>query len=178
MMHTNRYFIGLTLPENITRLLEITRHKVFMPQTMLSPLQPHITLLHPNALMQSPPEDLLPKIRAAVQPFLPVTLTLTSLKWFDRRVIYLAVDCPDLAVLQSALVAQLPSEPQAKFYASRTFTPHVTLSQAKPYQKLPEDLLDIYSKDLQNYLPYTSTISALTVFRWQSPRRYKISPIN
>jgi 2'-5' RNA ligase len=178
MMHTNRYFIGLTLPENITRLLEITRHKVFMPQTMLSPLQPHITLLHPNALMQSPPEDLLPKIRAAVQPFLPVKLTLTSLGWFDRRVIYLAVDCPALAQLQSILVAQLPEKIQAKFYDNREFTSHVTLSQAKPYQKLPEDLLDIYSRDLQKYLPSTCTISTLTLFRWQSPRHYKISPIN
>lgn len=172
-----RYFIGVSLPDDITSKIQDVQGALLGKESVMEPLIPHITLLHPNILMTLSPLYFIPKVSHATQTFLPFNVELTGIAQFDTRVLYIAVKSPRLTKLQRSLVELLPDDIQARYMAGRHYTPHVTLAQAKPLQKLDPDLVALFEKELQSLLQTKFDVKSLAQFKSHGPRRYQAVPI-
>ncbi|HYH75685.1 MAG TPA: 2'-5' RNA ligase family protein [Candidatus Saccharimonadales bacterium] len=165
-----RYYIGLSLPKDAHTHISELQARLFDPEIVRQPLEPHITLLPPPALERIDPDILSEQIRAIVPRHMPLTLTLQRVETFKHSAIAIGVDSPALHDLQRALVELLPSGHTAAPHT--TFRPHVTLNQAPRGRRVPLELIAAYSDLLADYLPYTCTIDYVTLYRWQGPRTY------
>ncbi len=172
-----RYFIGLTLPRELSDKISRVQAALFTPGRIMQPLTPHITLLAPNTLMTLAPLYFIPRVRTAAQPFLPLEIHLTGCALFDKRVLHIAVDSPHLMDFQAALAELLPDKVRAQYEVGRPYTPHVTVAQAKPRQNLSDDQIDRYRQQLDPLLPQTFTATKLSQFKWLRPRTYQVSSI-
>lgn len=172
-----RYFIGLTLPDDLVQHIDSIRAGLLPGQNTMEPLVPHITLLHPNILMTVPKQHLVPKIKELSNTYLPLKIELTQTGLFDRRVLHIAVSSPKLLALQKALVELLPENVRASYEIGRQFTPHVTIAQAKPMQKLSDTLIADLEAAINPLLPVTYTAESLHSFVWVRPRLYKVTAL-
>ena len=172
-----RYFIGLTLPTDLSAIISDVQNKSISSHLLMKPIQPHITLLDPNTLMDVSPMYLIPKVKELATQYLPLNITLSEIESFENRVLYIAADSPELIKFQAALSALLPDKVQASHLVGRSFTPHVTLAQAKPRQKLVGNLEQSFQHKLAGFLPATFTANHISKFTWQAPRTYNVSDI-
>lgn len=172
-----RYFIGLTLPDGLTRQIDEIRSRLLAGHKIMEPLVPHITLLHPNVLMSVPRQHVIPRMQQLASEHLPFKVELTHTGLFDQRVLYIAVSCPELTALRKALIGLLPENVQASYEIGRQFTPHVTIAQAKPMQKLPETLIEDLAAALNPLLPVVYKAEKLYSFVWVRPRLYKVAAL-
>ncbi len=166
-----RYFIGLALPEDMnSQLFTLMRRLHQDVSESLKPLVQHITLLHPSSLDMRP-DDIIPRINDIAADFLPFTLTLTGIDHFQSRVLYLAVDSPELELLQPRLVELLRPDKQ-EVYIQRGFTPHITLLQSKRGIQL--DIPRLINEVSQHVsFPIQLTISDVACFVQTAPREYE-----
>lgn len=176
-MDQKRYFIGIQLPGALTHAISTLQKNAYNEQSMLTPLIPHITLLHPNALTSLAPMYFIPLVSKVAAQHLPFDVTLTHLGAFGSSVLYIAVESHGLMRLHKALVALLPEKVRTQYYVSRSFTPHVTLAQAKFRIKLSQPESDSFNTALEQKLPYTFPVNHLSEFVWQDARKYKIATI-
>lgn len=175
-MH-QRYFIGITLPEDLSRQISAVQHDLFIPGKVREPLTPHITLLQPDLLESSPPSYLVPKVERATDAKLPIIVSLGKAALFDQRVLYVAVHSPELYELHEELVKLLPDRVRAMYDISREFVPHVTLAQAKPKQELPPELVNNFKARVDPLLPYSFAAPNLSQFTRIRPRVYEVRKI-
>jgi 2'-5' RNA ligase len=169
-----RYFIGITLPDELSSTINKIQHDLFQPGKTMQPLVPHITLLHPNMLESLTPKKLIPNVKLAADEMLPISIRLSEINMFDKRVIYIAVQCSKIIDLYEKLFKQLPAGVREKYQNDRKFNPHVTLTQSKPRQNLDSVLVQRFNKQVSPLLPQTFQAKNLSKFIWQSPRTYKI----
>lgn len=175
-MH-QRYFIGLTLPEHLSEKIRSAQNELFAGHKLMAPLTPHITLLHPNILMTLSPMYLLPKIKEVSQKSLPIEVNLKEVGRFDDRVLHISVNSPALLILQKQLVELLPEDIRARYEIGRDYTPHVTLAQAKPMQKLDPELISHFSATIKPLLPLKFEVNSLSKFTWIKPREYRVESV-
>lgn len=172
-----RYFIGITLPDDLSRKIASIQLELLTSRFVMEPLVPHITLLDPNTLLELSPMYFVPKVRQAAKDFLPLDIELADLDSFDRRALFISVKSQKIRSLREELVSILPDHIRSKHTVSREFIPHVTLAQAKPNQKLEHTLIDVFRKQITPLLPREFAVSSLDQFQWIRPRTYKVKRI-
>lgn len=172
-----RYFIGIALPEALAADIAETQQRLLSGQDVMEPLAPHITLLHPNILMTLAPLYFIPQVRQVADDLLPITIELTKTAMFDDRVLHITVKSPELLKLQKKLVELLPDDVRARYEVGRTYTPHVTLAQAKPLKRLDPVLTEAIKKQVDPLVPEIFQADQLTQFTWIRPRKYKIQAV-
>lgn len=168
-----RYFIGITLPDELTSKIETIQIELLTSQDVMKPLVPHITLLHPNILMTLAPMYFVPIVKEAAKEFLPLSIELTEIALFDTRVLYIAIKSPELVRLQEKLVGLLPEDIRAGHQIGREYKPHITIAQAKPLQSLSDELIARLEQELTPLLPLKLEITFLSYFTSSGPRIYK-----
>ncbi|MDZ7785565.1 MAG: 2'-5' RNA ligase family protein [Candidatus Saccharibacteria bacterium] len=176
-MH-NRYFIGLTLPDELSERIHELQNEFHEPGKTMQPLVPHITLLPPNLLMSVSPMYLLPKLRPLGKAFLPLNIHLAATDMFGARVLFLTVENDRLKKLRREMLDLLPEKVQKSYSTEYSFTPHVTLLQAKPKQALPDETIKAFTHRLEPLLPREYTANRLHVFTRTKPRTYTVRPVN
>lgn len=172
-----RYFIGITLPDELSSTISKTQKEFFTPAKTMEPLVPHLTLLDPNMLMELSPIYFLPKVKEIVEVTLPFEVTLTHLDMFDDRVLFISADSAELIILRKDLVKLIPEKVRAQYTVSREYIPHVTLAQAKPNQHLSDELITNIKTNIQPLLPQQITVKNLNQFLWIRPRTYRVKEI-
>lgn len=172
-----RYFIGISLPDNLTAEIQGIQTQMMLGRDNMDPLVPHITLLHPNILTTLSPMYFVPQVKVACKKFLPLNIELTKTALFDTRVLYISVKCPALIELHAALVDLLPNDIQARYQIGREYKPHVTLAQARPLQTLNPKIIDLFNKQIGSIIPTSFDVSNVTLFKSIGPRKYKIESI-
>lgn len=173
----SRYFIGITLPEKLAKDIAHIQEQLLHGQNVMEPLVPHITLLHPNILMTLSPLYFIPLVQESANSSLPVRVELTKTALFDDRVLHIAVKSSELLRLQKKLVELLPDDIRARYQVGRTYTPHVTLAQAKPLQRLEPSLIEAFKRKVDPLLPLKFEAGNLSQFTWVRPRKYSIRTI-
>lgn len=172
-----RYFIGITLPDGLSKKIESLQQEFLQPGKVMFPLKPHITLLHPNLLETAAPSHFIPKIKNIAKKDLPIKIDLTGTNMFDERVLYLDVSSKNLIKLQNDLASILPDRIRGQYLIGRSYKPHVTIVQAKPKQNLPPELIAGLKAKINPMLPVSFTTTQITQFTWLRPRTYKINEI-
>lgn len=178
-MQTTPFFIGIALPQHIEDAIVQAQRELLDERTAIRPTVPHITLLHPPAVERMEPDELAARIREIAPTILPFSVTLEGFGTFNRRSVHIRVQQkPELVKLHQVLVNLLPEESRQKHYPDgSTYTPHITLAQAKRGGTLPGDLLGEYTTELEHLLPYTFEVQNLTLYRWVAPRQYQLEAI-
>lgn len=178
-MHPKPYFIGLALPSDVHDAITRAQRELLDERFAIRPIVPHITLLHPPAVERLEPEQLAARVRETVADLLPMPVTLEGFGTFGKHSMHIRVQQqPHLMELHRRLVALLPEESRQTHYPDgSTYTPHVTLAQAKRGSKLPADLLGEYSAELEHLLPCTFQAEHITLYRWVAPRQYALETI-
>lgn len=143
----------------------------------MEPLTPHITLLHPSILQSVSPLYLIPRLKQLTETELPLKIELSKIAMFDKRVLHIAVNSPDIMRLHASVASLLPPDIRASYEVGRPYTPHVTLLQAKPMQALDQRLVELFTEELKSSLPVSFTATELTRFTWVAPRKYKIEKL-
>lgn len=172
-----RYFIGVTLPDELSSRISRIQDELFHPGKIMQPLVPHITLLPPNVLEKLPPEDFIPQVRKVANKILPAEIKLSEISMFEQRVVYIRVESEAVGHLYDELIKLLPDYVRIKFAANRKFEPHVTLAQAKPKQNLDSKLIKQIKARLSPLLPVHFKAKNLSRFIWQRPRTYHVTEI-
>lgn len=170
------YFIGIALPEALDRQIsEIQWELHDRDKSLLKPLLPHVTLLHPPSLHGIMPDDLIPRVQEVAERYLPLTLSLEEVSSFNHYICFLRVQSQGLYSLQSQLVKLLPPSAQAAHY-KRRYIPHITLAQAYEPHKLDVDTL---KKELRAkiQLPRQCTVDSVSYFKRILPREYRAKSI-
>lgn len=166
------YFIGIALPEPLNRqIAELKWELKNRYQHLLKPVLPHVTLLHPPSLQGIMPSELVPKVREVAKKYLPLTIALQEIDFFDGTVCYIQAQSRGLDSLQSQLVKLLPPEAQRMHY-KRAYVPHVTLAQIYEPGKLARTDLRRTIKE-RFELPLQFTVSEVTCFTRIMPREYR-----
>jgi 2'-5' RNA ligase len=168
-----RYFIGISPPAEVSESLRKLQRKHHKAKLMLEPLEPHITLLHPNALSHLEAEKFLPMVRRVSRQFLPFDVTLHEVSMYGKRVLFCSIDSPQLVGLQASLIKLLPERVIRQFYEGRPYQPHLTIAQSIRGKRLPEQLTYPLEKDVMKLLPHTFSVTHLHRFEWEEPRIYK-----
>ena len=170
------YFIGIALPEALDRLVSNIQWELRdNDKSLLKPLLPHVTLLHPPSLRGIMPSDLLPKVHEIAKRYLPLTLALEEIDSFNSYTCYVRVQSQSLYSLQAQLVKLLPPEAQAIHY-KRPYLPHITLAQAYEPHKLDIDKLKAdLSQKIE--LPQQVTVDSVSHFKRILPREYRAESI-
>lgn len=176
-MQQQRYFIGMTLPPDLSKIIASIQHELYIPNTMLLPLSPHITLLEPSLLSQLPADDFIPRVKEVADKFLPLDLTLNYTSLFGNHVLYIAVQNDTLAALEKRLLDLLSSATYEGIQANRPFQAHVTIAQAKPGQVLPLSLINNFKEYIDPLLPQKFIVNELAYFQWIHPRTYALYEI-
>ncbi|WP_027482857.1 2'-5' RNA ligase family protein [Deinococcus pimensis] len=114
-----RHFLGLVPPDGFTR--EVVAWQASLGHRITTP---HVTVKAPDHL--TPDRRWLPDVERACASHPPVEVTLTGVRTFGRRVVYLGVQGEGLRDLHLDLVGAVGA-PLAPFEGRRAFTPHLTL---------------------------------------------------
>lgn len=172
------YFIGLTLPTDISSAIIDVQTSLYDDNILLQPLVPHITIIQPNALSQISPIWIKPVAKNIANNYLPLKAKITDVKTFNDKVIYLAIDCPGLIDMQKDLVAALPKDIYQRYYVGRLpYTPHITIAQTKNQTALSSAIIASYTEALQNFVNQDLNINIIYIFKHSAPRTYKIQKI-
>lgn len=165
------YFVGITLPPDLDQQIADLKRRLYdKKSSMLKPLLPHVTLLHPPSLQGVMPSELIPRVHTIAKRYLPLTVELTEIGFFDQRVCYLRAESLKLSSLQAQLVNLLPEESQAQHY-KRPYLPHVTLAQIyEPKMLDVESAADLVNKSLR--LPISFKVESVSYFQRIMPRVY------
>lgn len=174
---SNRYFIGIILPEDLIKSIAHIQRDLLVPHKVMPPLVPHITLLDPNTLSTVNAVEFLPAVKEIARANLPINISLRHTSLFGQRVLHIAAESPKLLALQQQLVGLLPEAVRLKYQSGRPFRPHATLAQAKPSQNLSPRLVESFREQIDPLLPQSFTAENLTHFQWIRPRTYKLSLI-
>lgn len=172
-----RYFIAITLPEPFSWQVSELQKQLYLTSQTMEPLVPHITLLHPSILETLAPSHFVPKIKQVADQFLPFEIRLAQTALFDKHVFHITIDSPELVAMHEKLLDLLPDKIRAEYLIGREFTPHITLIQAKPRQKLDEVLISRAESLFKSLLPYTFTAARVTRFTWERPRSYRLETV-
>jgi 2'-5' RNA ligase len=170
------YFIGIALPEVLDR--EISKLQWELrdnDKSLLKPLLPHVTLLHPPSLRGIMPKDLIPKVQEVAARYLPLTLALEEVSSFNKYICFVRVQSRALYSLQSQLVRLLPPEAQAIHY-KRPYVPHITIAQAYEPHQLDIDQLK-HDLEQRIKLPQQITVDSVAYFKRILPREYRAEQI-
>jgi 2'-5' RNA ligase len=172
-MSAQLHFVGIALPGEVERRLLDLQKRLYEPSTMLKPIQPHITLLHPMSMLYVDAKKVLPKMRSVAKKFMPFNVTLYGFDHFDNRTFHVSVNHleHELYKLQHELVSLLPHEVQAKHY-SRPFQPHITICHSRTGELHHHSLYETSKKYLDLSKPMTVTINKLSLFKHVGPRKY------
>lgn len=174
--HQDVYFIGVALPPDLNRRVAKLKWQLYQQDpAMLPPVLPHVTLLHPPSLQGTMPSELIPQIRRIAKRYLPLTIALTDIGFFDGTVCFVQAQSLGLFSLQAQLVKLLPPAVQATHYA-RAYTPHVTLAQIYEPKKLNTTQLRAVI-DTSFHLPLQFEVSSVTHFKRILPRVYRPSAL-
>ena len=170
------YFIGIALPTELDQTISDIKWELYgHDKSLLKPLLPHVTLLHPPSLTGIMPEELLPRIHEVAERYLPLTLACQDIVFFGKSVCFITVQSQSLYSLQSQLVKLLPPEAQALHY-KRPYTPHITLAQAyEPHALDAETMRRIITTQLE--LPQQFTVDSVSYFKRILPREYRAEHI-
>ena len=170
------YFIGIALPSELDRQISELKWDFYEhDKSLLKPLLPHVTLLHPPSLKGIMPEELLPRIHEIAERYLPLTIACQEIGFFGNNVSYIAVQSKNLISLQSQLVRLLPEEARATHY-KRPYLPHITLAQA--YEPHGLDVAGIGSQVTKRlHLPQQFTVHSVSSFKRILPREYRAQDI-
>lgn len=169
------YFIGIALPPDLNDRITQLQKQLYTDRSMLRPLIPHVTLLHPPSLHGIRPHELVPKIREAAKLYLPLNIELTKVDHFNQKTVFIDVESHNLRALQQRLLKLLPEEVQKAHYA-RPYRPHITLIQIHLPKQLNVDDIDLkLTKSLS--LPMQCEIKEVSCFRWIRPRDYSVEAI-
>ena len=172
-MVQKRWFIGVTLPDELSDAISSVQHQLRRnDNTLLEPLVPHITLLHPNPLMELSPLYFAPIAKQATDTLLPCDITLTAASTFRSDVLYISVESPQLDQIYNALVEALPHAVQSAYFVGKEFVPHITIAQAKSGHTLRENAFQIAEQQLRGLLPTTFITNELTRFESNASRSY------
>lgn len=170
------YFIGISLPSELNRQIAGLKWELHdSGEHLLKPLLPHVTLLHPPSLRGVMPEQLIPRIHAIAERYLPLTLSLEEVGSFGDSVCFIRVQSLSLISLQSQLVKLLPPEARALHYR-RQYQPHITIAQVYEPRKLDIDTISKLVKK-QIKLPQQITIDSVSCFMRILPREYRADVI-
>jgi 2'-5' RNA ligase len=173
----HRYFIGLNLPETLSKQITQIQQTLFDATLAHIPLKPHITLLPPPAVERIEPEELARQAAITSEPFWPLNLTLSRVTMFKDTAIAIEVESEQLHELQKQLRALLPPEVKVTYYPEPEFSPHVTLLQAKQGKSLSPELAQRFTEQLTSLLPTTFETTHLTLYRWIAHRKYEAVPL-
>lgn len=174
-MHPS-YFIGIALPVPIAEAITTIQSEVNPETTLIAPLQPHITVMHPDALSAVSPLYFEPITKEVAADFLPLQIELKDFGIFNNSTLYIAAESVALCALQTALVARLPKHVQAEYFIGKTYKPHITLAQVRGKTLEPE-VIEAYKQKLAYLLPTTFEVQALTKYSRLAPRQYKTKTI-
>ncbi len=108
---------------------------------------------------------------------MPIEVKLSKTALFDKRVLYIAVDCPALIELRVELVKLLPDDIRARYAIGRDYTPHVTIAQAKPMHSLPDELIKNLKQHLDPLLPNSFLASNLHKFTQKAAQHFRITAV-
>lgn len=170
------YFIGIALPDELDRQISEIQWKLRdHDKSLLKPLLPHVTLLHPPSLKGIMPDELIPKVHDVAKRYLPLTLALEEIGSFNQYICYIKVQSQGLYSLQSQLVNLLPPDAQALHY-KRPYVPHITLAQAYEPHKLDVETLKVELRS-KIRLPQQFTVDSVSYFKRIVPREYRASQI-
>lgn len=166
------YFIGIALPAELDRQIADLKWRLYdKKDDMLTPLLPHVTLLHPPSLQGIMPSELIPHVREVAARYLPLSIALTEIDFFGREVCYIRAQSLSLISLQMQLVRLLPPVAQAMHY-KREYAPHVTIAQKYKPNQLDVDEARAITR-LSLALPVTFTVDSVTCFTRILPREYR-----
>jgi len=171
------YFIGITLPKELSKSIAEIQQELYQPQRVLLPLTPHITLLEPGLLSMLPTTEFIPEVKKLADQFLPFDVSLTRTSSFGRNVFYISVASPELMELQQNLEELLEKVTYGRTRPNRPFHPHITLAQAKRGLALSIPYIDQYKSYVDPLLPTTFTVDELAYFQWIHPRSYALYEI-
>lgn len=166
------YFIGIALPESLNTRISQLQWQLYDDKNarMLKPLLPHVTLLHPPALKGTMPDELLPVIRQAAKPYLPLNLEVSGVQFFNGQACSLKIESLSLHSLYEKIVHSLPFEVQSA-QLRRDFSPHITLAQIKQPAILDRrQLTDVIEQHVA--FPFSFEVTTLTHFKRILPRVY------
>jgi 2'-5' RNA ligase len=172
-----RYYIGLQLPTEIRERIAGAQRLIADEKTILTPLEPHITLLPPPALEDTDSSEITTAARKIGDTFLPFSVRLTNSEWFKRQALAIRVNGEIIYRLQKSLLTLLPEDGEPLYYPKPVFSPHVTFAQARRGCSLTDELADKLEAQLGSLLPYEFTAEYLTLFRWIAPRTYAAEKI-
>jgi len=167
------YYIGLQLPEDIRNRISAAQHELADGSLFLAPLEPHITLLPPQALKTSDSDHISAAVKEIADSMVPFTITLQHIERYKQQAVAIKVQSEVIYRLQKKLTKLLPQDTEPLYYPDPVFSPHVTLVQSKRGQKVPAAYEDEYVKRLHDSLPYECQIHHLTLFRSTGPRQYE-----
>lgn len=167
-----RYFIGIDIPTKLAARISTIQRQSFDAHTMLEPLKPHITLLHPGLVENIAADELLPAAKAVAAQFFPLNLTLKHIGQFQTKAVFIAVESARLMELYRALFALLPSGILMQRQPIRPFLPHITIAQSKRSHQLSPAVYHLAVQQLVQYLPIQLTAEHLTYYEQSRPRSY------
>jgi 2'-5' RNA ligase len=171
------YFIGITLPKDLSKAIADIQRDLYQPQRVLLPLTPHITLLEPNLLSMLPTAEFIPEVKKLAEQFLPFKISLTRTSSFGKNVFYISAVSEELLEMQQNLEELLEKATYGRMHADRPFNPHVTLAQAKRSQILSIPFIEHYKSYVDPLLPKSFTVDELAYFQWVHPRSYALYEI-
>jgi 2'-5' RNA ligase len=171
-------FIGIALPGELERKLLALQKRLYEPGTMLKPLHPHITLLHPVSLLYIDQEKLLPKVQAIAKKLLPLRVTLSEFDHFENQTFHITINHHehDLHHLQHELVSLLPNRVRVQHY-SQPFRPHITICQSRTGELHHHSLYEQAKEQLNLSHPLEVTVNDVNLFEHTGPREYSVEKI-
>lgn len=172
-----RYFIGIHPPAAFAQALADMQRQYFNPTHIMSPLQPHITLLPPPAVGAVQPDVLSQQAANIAGAHLPCPIALFKPLLFGKHTLAIEVVSPELQRLYRELLVILPANRLAHTFRDRPFRPHITICQARRGSRLPPNLLQQYQQAVFPLLPYTFMATRLARYDWTAPRTYTIAPL-
>lgn len=171
-MVQKRWFIGVLLPAELSATITELQRNLVDEQTMLKPLIPHITLIHPNPLIELSPLYFAPIAKLAAQHLLPCKVNLQRVSIFNKNVLHIAVESPELEKIHNKIVSVLPHHIKAQYFVGREFKPHVTLAQARGRNELTKEFVKDFTEKINPILPARFMAEKLTRYEWQGTRTY------
>lgn len=167
----DNYFIGLTLPEDVS--VKIEREREWMRNKWGNrsgmATEPHITLIPPfySSLSVECLTSILEKVRSE-----KISVVVSGHSSFGERTIYAYVEeSGEMKALLEKIKKELRKN-DIRFKDERTFTPHITIANRdiKPYSFIPSME---YLNGIKLYEEFT--LSSFTLFRFSDYHWHSIS---
>jgi 2'-5' RNA ligase len=176
-MVQNRWFIGVALPKELSETISQVQRELINEDTMQKPLVPHVTIIHPNPLMELSPLYFAPLAKKLTDSLLPCDIQLQSIGLLHSNVVYISVVSKQLQAIYDELVAALPHHIQAQYFVGKKFIAHVTVAQTRGRNSFDTAFVESVKKLIEPLLPTTFTVTNLTRFEWRASRNYIVKDL-